>query len=375
MIILPLAIFIYSSGETMSLDQVKEEQLNSETERLYGTALHNNTVNYKRHMLNSTESKIIALGSSRIMQFRANMFLDSFYNTGGIMGSVNAGSLVVDDIIKQNPEIVFINVDPWWFNGNYQKPSVSIDDLNSSFDPTDSYPVRITHIKDVTRWIFSKKLAFNDLYNTIFNERSNIGISASKGDGYGSDGAYYNTRQVTGQSSPESELFDNEIQRIKNNMGNLKYGSNADDQHIENFASLVEKISNSGVKVVVFFPPFALKLHELFQAKEKDYKYMDDIKEKLTKRGVEYFDFSDPRIINSDTCEFFDGTHGGEITYARILLELANKRKDIQKYINIKYLKSIVKKYQGSAFVPNSEITTLPEIDFLEIDCQKIAYE
>jgi hypothetical protein len=116
MIILPLAIYIYSSGETMSLEKVKEEQLNSKTEKLYGTALHNNTVNYKRHMLNSTESKIIALGSSRIMQFRANMFLDSFYNTGGVMGSINSGSLVIEDIIKQNPEIIFISIDPWWFN-------------------------------------------------------------------------------------------------------------------------------------------------------------------------------------------------------------------------------------------------------------------
>jgi hypothetical protein len=375
MIILPLAIFIYSSEETMSLDKVKEEQLNSETEKLYGTALHNNTVNYKRHMLNSTESKIIALGSSRILQFRANMFLDSFYNAGRVMGSINAGSLVIKDIIKQNPEIVFINVDPWWFNENYQKSSASIDDVNSSFDPSDSYPIKITHIKDVAKWLFSKKLTFDDLYNTIFYRQPNIGISASKGDGYGADGAYYNTRQITGQSPPESELFDNEIQRIKNNKGNLKYGSSASDRHIDNFTSLVEKISSSGVKVVVFFPPFALKLHELFQAKEGDYKYMDDIKEKLTKRGVEYFDFSDPRVIGSDTCEFFDGTHGGEITYARILLDLANKRRDIQKYINIKYLKSIVKKYQGSTFVPNAEITTLPEIDFLEIGCQKIAHE
>jgi len=375
MIILPLAIYIYSSGETMSLEKVKEEQLNSKTEKLYGTALHNNTVNYKRHMLNSTESKIIALGSSRIMQFRANMFLDSFYNTGGVMGSINSGSLVIEDIIKQNPEIIFISIDPWWFNKNYQKPSASIDDVNSSFDPSDSYPIKLTHIKDVARWLFSKKLTFDDLYNTIFNGQSNIGISASKGDGYGIDGAFYSARQITGQLSSEAKLFDNEIQRIKNNKGNLKYGSSADDQHINNFTSLVEKISNSGIKVIVFFPPFALKLHKLFQAKEKSYKYMGDIREKLTKKGVEYFDFSDPREIDSDTCEFFDGTHGGEITYARILLELANKRGDIQKYINIKYLKSIVKKYQGSTFVPNVEITTLPEIDFLEIGCQKIAYE
>ena len=44
------------------------------------------------------------------------------------------------------------------FNKNYQKPSASIDDVNSSFDPSDSYPIKLTHIKDVARWLFSKKL-------------------------------------------------------------------------------------------------------------------------------------------------------------------------------------------------------------------------
>lgn len=369
-IISPFAFYIYSSGETMSLNKIKEEQLNSTVEKLYGTALHNNTVNYKRHMLNSTKSKIIALGSSRIMQFRSDMFLDSFYNTGGIMGSVNSGNLVVEDIIKQKPDIVFINVDVWWFNSNYEAPSPLMK-KNVFFNPSNGYLIKIAHIKDIIRWLFSGKISFNDFYNTIAHGRSNIGITALKGDGYSSDGAYYGTRQVTGQFSPELELFDNEIRRINDNKGNLVYGFNADDRHIDNFISLINKLSNNNIKVVVFFPPFAKELYDLFETKKKDYKYMDDIKIKLTKRGVEYFDFSNPRVISSETCEFFDGTHGGAITYARILLELANKRKDIQQYINIEYLKSIIKKYHGSTFIPNKEITELPEVDFLQIGCQK----
>ncbi|GAB2680504.1 hypothetical protein GCM10027036_38640 [Flavihumibacter cheonanensis] len=46
------------------------------------------------------------------------------------------------------------------------------------------------------------------------------------------------------------------------------------------------------------------------------------------------FDFTNPATLNSSDSEFVDGFHGGEYTYAKIVLEISGSEYFLSKYVN-----------------------------------------
>ena len=50
---------------------------------------------------------------------------------------------------------------------------------------------------------------------------------------------------------------------------------------------------------------------------------LDDLHDHLQQSGYAYYDFSDPKLLDSSGCEFVDGFHGGFVTYLRILQKVA----------------------------------------------------
>ena len=104
------------------------------------------------------------------------------------------------------------------------------------------------------------------------------------------------------------------------------------------------------------------------------YQYIDDLKAKLKELGIYYYDFTNARLLGSDDCEFVDGFHGGDLTYAKILKYIYDKDPSIREYINISYLERVISNYKGIAFIPDARVTSLPEIDFLKLGCNKEIY-
>ena len=90
-------IFLYRSGEYLLLNNVVTKQRQSIRKIIYGAALFDQKHHYKRLLLEASSSRIVTLGSSRVMQFRQHMFLEEFINMGGAMGSINQGALIAPD--------------------------------------------------------------------------------------------------------------------------------------------------------------------------------------------------------------------------------------------------------------------------------------
>jgi len=165
---------------------------------IYGTALRDNTSKYKLHMLKQRDSKIVALGSSRVLQFQEYMFNDSFYNLGGVMNSISDGNMIADYIIKLKPEIILLGIDIWWFNENYLKPNQQVLQLayNSKIENIlsnqeyNSIAAKISDVRQVYKYIYSGKLKIKDMYSQLTNGSRNIGISGIYGDGFSPDGSY-----------------------------------------------------------------------------------------------------------------------------------------------------------------------------------------
>lgn len=363
--------YLYIVGEYLTLHEVAQKQIISTNNKIiYGSALHGDTFNYKRHLVNLVRPDIVALGSSRVMQFREYMFSTSALSLGGAMNSIIEGNEFVSSIlIPVKAKVVIIGADIWWFNDCFQNPK-KIESHNSN-DSSNASP-KIRDAWTVTKWLFDEKITIKKIAKVFFEKNSDdIGVAGQEKDGFGPDGSYYYTRLITGQKVHEDKKFNNTYTRIKNGNSRFQYASLANNQHIENFIKLVDKLEKSGIHTIVFFPPFASAVNSRMNSLNGKYDYIDDIKNKLRKYKLKYYDYTDATAIGSGDCEFIDGFHGGEITYMRILKDISQYDPVLYKNINYKLINELIEENEGRAFVFDNEITTNNEVDFLELGCKK----
>lgn len=93
------------------------------------------------------------------------------------------------------------------------------------------------------------------------------------------------------------------------------------------------------------------------------------LREALAARGIDALDCTDPRALASDDCEFIDGFHGGEVTYARILRRMADRWPALLAFVDMERIDAVIRDWPGHVLVPDSRVTTLPETDFMRFGC------
>ena len=111
-------ISLYKAGEIRSFSSyihpLKKDQLLG-----LGYSYYDKT--YKFRMTEEVmRPQVLALGSSRIMQVRQSVVNPeyTFYNAGGAIQSVPELSLFIHKL-HDNPKLILLNIDQWWFNRSY----------------------------------------------------------------------------------------------------------------------------------------------------------------------------------------------------------------------------------------------------------------
>ncbi len=106
------------------------------------------------------------------------------------------------------------------------------------------------------------------------------------------------------------------------------------------------------------------------QDKQEKYAYIDELFMTLQNNQIYFFNYHNPAVLKDDDCEFLDGFHGGDVFYARILADMAQKSEILQPYVNIPYLTELIHTHKGRVFSKDS-ISDLKEQDFLGLGCGK----
>ena len=127
----------------------------------------------------------------------------------------------------------------------------------------------------------------------------------------------------------------------------------------------------AGSEVILFLPPLPPDMLQYMRG--YNYAYVDDLRTHFKAHGLVVHDYHDPttQINSTSDCEFIDGMHGGDVLYARILLNMAQSEPLLRAVIDQQYMTKIASAYSGLAMIPNHNITQLPEIDFLCFECKK----
>lgn len=367
----PFALYSHSAGEYLPAKKVAEKQLTSNEKVVYGTALHDIKIDYKNYMLGKIHPKIVSLGSSRVMQFRDYMFSKQFYNLGGVMTSVHRGVNFAPRIIKEAPDLVIIGADIWWFNEKFhslnyhrwEKPIKNSGDVSPKF--------KFNDILSIAKWYLKGRISTKEISNQIFIGGRHIGIAGLRGDGFGPDGTQYYTRTMIGEKVSQDIKFSDTLRMVNSGVDKFLYSSVANNQHVDRFTRLVKTMENNKIHVIIFLPPFAPEVYARMNELEDKYSYINELRGKLKARGIIFHDFTNPSTLGSNSCEFIDGFHGGEVTYLRILDAIGKTDPHLKRYIDQDYLTYLIEQNKGLAFRPDEGITESLEIDFLDIGCNK----
>ncbi len=362
------ATVLRQAGETLEVNEIVPRQQASQA--LYGSALFEDDTQYKLELVRARRPEILALGSSRALQFRSEFFRTSFANAGRGMNAIDHGAGFIDEMLKfHRPRTVILTVDLWWFNEARQYKDERSRDLDSTFQMNSRFwgfvdDRKITKLQTLQAYL-------GDLSNPI-SGRQSIGIAAlARGRGYRPDGSRdYGDRYFGLDAGFDDVRFATTIKRAENGSTLLSHGETLNRDRLTALENLLQKLRAHNISVIVILPPFAGRLLDYLNASGK-FRYMDQARQALRQLNVPVFDFTDPRALKASDCEFADALHAGDIVYQRMLVEIASTGL-LRDDIDVQAIKTNIANYSGHALTPMpNDGYKLAETDFLQIGCSK----
>ena len=346
-IALTMEAVLWKTGDSWTPTYTLRHQQHSTHESIYGPRFFSDQYSlYKLSAIEHRHPSILAIGSSRVMQFRDIMFppLETeFYNGGGLLRNAFdleafAAILVREGLIL--PRVLIVGLDPWWLRTNHGE----ITWLN---DPDERFTFA-GHIEAFRQIL--KKDALQKVTAAIFSPEvplfgyDAIGTSARvEGTGFRKDGSRLYPLKVFLDFLKTPVYVDREsppiIDRIQ--MARREYSLPAivDEERVRLIIAALSIIKNKGVEVFAFMPPYST---EAFQALEDNQPlkrwwnfYKNEFPTLLEKHDIVVVPVSHPIQSGLDDTYMFDGFHPSEVYIAHLVKSL------IEKAPNSSYLKNV----------------------------------
>ncbi len=357
-------IFEHNSFESIVQRQIKHNSI-------YGTALNENVFAYKLELIKQTKPKVIALGSSRVLQFREEFFTHSFISAGNAMNTLKKGRLFLEEVFKfYKPDIVILGLDVWWFNPffpNYER--------GEYFNITGTN-ISTTKILDIAKHIYNQQffqsqyLLDNHFITNPYSNLDSLGLNAIyNGRGFFKDGSYLYGEIFKNEKTKDANFTDT-LLRITQGISRFEYASHIDAKRMQDLFDILNLLEKHHIQVVIFIPPLAPSVYQAMQDKQEKYAYIDELFATLQKYHIPFFNYHNPAVLHNDNCEFLDGFHGGDVFYARILADMAQKSEILKSYVNMPYLTELIRTHKGRVFSKDS-VSDLKEQDFLNLGCER----
>ncbi|MFX4282772.1 hypothetical protein ACOL3J_10890 [Aliarcobacter butzleri] len=284
--------------------------------------------------------KYVAVGSSRIMQLRKNMFLndgiDNFQNYS-VSGASIEDYIALIQVHKNKfgklPENIILGLDAWIFNkNNGQNRYLSLNNEYSQFMKNlnikegvnqqkrskISYLLSLDYAKENKAYYQKyKNLKMENLQYYIVD---NIAVDAALKMPDGSIFYPYKNRfpnfdevEISAKSYAQGSVYSLE-----------KY---EELSNIELFEKLIVYLKNNGVNIYFYLTPYnpitydIIMSYEKYQIIEKAEQYLKDFSEK---NNIKVIGSYNPHNYNLKNNDFFDGMHSLDIAYEIIFKDLLN---------------------------------------------------
>ena len=308
---------------------------------------------YKTALMQERSATIIALGTSRVMQFRKEFFRneDDFVNVGGAITSITDLKSFIDTLpdTSHKDRTIILGLDQDIFL------KLPTDTGARKGDKVENkLLLRVAYIlaassRDIYLDEFSKYTIFTLLEKV--KTAPHIGIMALiKGDGFRSDGSRQYHQTI---SNPNLENWVKEdIQKRVNEIRSDTYSTPNEDERIESnverLSAILDICQKKHIKVIGFMPPYNTKTYDAMENSNSSYrKILNSLPKKLedtfTMHSFLFYNFSNINSFGGKDVEFIDFIHGSDLMYAKIILAMLQRDPSLANIFDGKKLKSIIK--------------------------------
>lgn len=332
----PVTLLALSGEAFRNIDPVLESVIRSDT-GLIGFAWNEQNYPYMKYrgLMLQPRRDVLALGSSRVLQFRRDMFRCSFWNAGYTIQTADDFrkflQLVPED---RQPRLLLVALDQWMFNSDWIASigprSTDSWTQNPSVNVQQGLRLLPDVISDTLRGRINPAVLLADRSDAPF------GLNAWQNrKGFRADGSFDYGRQLEQRLSGDPECPDYEfatsLRRVQEGRERFRYGDMPDPSALQEIGALLEECSRRQIHVIAFLPPFADVVAEAMrQSGRHEYfeRLPDALRSVFTGTGHELHDFSSMSACGSSDAEAIDGFHAGETATLRMLMRMlqANSR-------------------------------------------------
>lgn len=346
-------VVFYKSGEISWLNKTLQAQIKDRRNFIYGAAYSNLPNYFKFKAVEISQPKIIALGSSRVLQFRSKFFNDSisFYNTGGVFNRLKQLRAFLESFPSEKlPETILLGLDQWWFNTRYDSSAIFKDDLiyNKYLDCW----VGMDGVQNFYRDLLFGKISWINLF---IDEKSGVewlGIGAKTSNiGFRKDGSFAYGKILYDSISLRRRI-NNTIGGLKTNNGSLLWSKQIDKNSLNELRILLRFCKKHKIAITGFLPPIDLLVWSELKKQPAHFPHFFNLYNQLfpifRDYGFHVYDFSNPENYGSNTFEMVDAVHGSEKSFLKLYLELLRSDTYLNKYSDSTFLKTVLNKTKGN---------------------------
>jgi len=350
----------YRTGDRLTPEQAVREPL--ELDRVYNS-LNFSMRDMKLALYGSLRPEIVIMGSSRSMQFRDYFFSRSAMTLGGaahggaISYPVDILTVWKDILDISQPSVVVLQLDYWRYTGSPGERRGYRNEVRTPVVPIRGAFLGTNPDFPMLRYL-SLDLGYLETFlnagadqNTRFaGPLAMVGANAIRTrSGILHDGSIFDLRDP-----PLTERFfsGNEVPAA----GSPPFQEAREPDHtiISNLREAILEIESAGTEVFVIFPPMAPAA--LSHMEDERYRYVEEtmlaVEAAVSDIAPVYVAHS-ASAIGAPACEFIDESHGGEVAYARMLLQLSDMDPDgLGRHLNVAALNQAVENWPGSTVTP-----------------------
>ena len=328
-------------------DYTEKEIIENYQNVLYGSAVKTGSL-IKFKIIEEKQPAVVAIGSSRVMQFRADYFKNvDFYTMGGTSGSIEEAQETFNRIKSVYvPQIVILGIDLWWLNPKVDHRS-HLEEREKIYNSKSmQYFQLFSYLKDDTdmRMVLFNTSTIKD--RDYLGNRINVGLSAAvKSNGFRlSDGSYQEGEIIAQNPSLETKLSDI-YQRMDKGNRFFNWNQDIDYDELKKLKQLIQDMKSNGVHVVVFLPPFPNEIYSAMCHDEHYSTFLSEFEKSLedlcTEEEVYFADCSNLAWLGASDNECIDGFHGSETAYARVIYKMLKDEK-LSNFVNKEFLEECI---------------------------------
>ncbi len=328
----PPAIILAWSGESFCDLEEVISQLNSRP-TLIGFSYNEQNYGYLKHRRLTTlpRQSVVALGSSRVLAFRKEMFVSSFYNAGYTVSPITEFREFLTVVpTSHHPDILLIGLDQWMFNTEWLSRPTSRTSSDWTENTSQSLQKGFKSIRKLYKDVVRGKVRPAQL-----NAEASItcvGLNAvCNRIGFRNDGSFSYGNHVTKLLQAGSTGEDFQFPQIRRFVG----ADRVDSQAVEEVRELLNYCAENGIYVIAFVPPLMDALYDqMEQSGEHGYlaQIGDEVRPLFLEHGFEYYEFQSMASCGSDDTEAIDSFHGSDVTYLKMLLRMLDQRSRLNEF-------------------------------------------